>query len=74
LGGTITGEHGVGTEKRQFMSKRFTPVEIAAQRSIKAAFDPAGVLNPGIKLPDSSPEEPDTGLFARSLSTSAISA
>ena len=32
LGGTITGEHGVGTEKIQFMTKRFTPVEIAAQR------------------------------------------
>ncbi|MGB3486133.1 MAG: FAD-linked oxidase C-terminal domain-containing protein [Mycobacterium sp.] len=40
LGGTITGEHGVGTGKIQFMTKRFTPVEIAAQRSIKKAFDP----------------------------------
>ena len=35
LGGTITGEHGVGTEKIQFMTKRFTPVEIAAQRVLK---------------------------------------
>ena len=59
LGGTITGEHGVGTEKRQFMTKRFTPIEIAAQRAIKKAFDPAGLLNPGIMLPDHSPEEPD---------------
>ncbi|WP_308444967.1 FAD-linked oxidase C-terminal domain-containing protein, partial [Mycobacterium paraintracellulare] len=42
LGGTLTGEHGVGTEKRQFMTKRFTPVEIAAQRAIKRVFDPAG--------------------------------
>ena len=58
MGGTITGEHGVGTEKRQFMTKRFTPVEIAAQRAIKKAFDPAGLLNPGIMLPDFSPEEP----------------
>ena len=59
MGGTITGEHGVGTEKIQFMTKRFTPTEIAAQRSIKKAFDPAGLLNPGIMLPDHSPEEPD---------------
>ncbi|WP_307787129.1 FAD-binding oxidoreductase [Mycolicibacterium mengxianglii] len=43
LGGTITGEHGVGTEKIQFMTQRFTPVEIAAQRSIKKAFDQEGV-------------------------------
>jgi glycolate oxidase len=67
LGGTITGEHGVGTEKIQFMTKRFTPLEIAAQRSIKAAFDPAGLLNPGIMLPDQSPEEPDTSGFGAAV-------
>lgn len=67
LGGTITGEHGVGTEKIQFMTKRFTPVEIAAQRSIKKAFDPAGLLNPGIVLPDPSPEEPDTSVFGAAV-------
>ncbi|OBG71309.1 MULTISPECIES: FAD-binding oxidoreductase [unclassified Mycobacterium] len=58
LGGTITGEHGVGTEKIQFMTKRFTPVEIAAQRVIKKVFDPAQRFNPGIMLPDASSEEP----------------
>ncbi|BBX82636.1 FAD-binding oxidoreductase [Mycolicibacterium aubagnense] len=58
LGGTITGEHGVGTEKIQFMTKRFTPVEIAAQRILKQVFDPAQRLNPGIMLPDVSPAEP----------------
>lgn len=58
LGGTITGEHGVGTEKMQFMTKRFTPVEIAAQRVIKKVFDPAQRFNPGIMLPDASSEEP----------------
>lgn len=63
LGGTITGEHGVGTEKRQFMTKRFTPVEIAAQRAIKRAFDPSHTFNPGIMLPDLSPEEPAVGIF-----------
>jgi glycolate oxidase len=67
LGGTITGEHGVGTEKRQFMTKRFTPVEIAAQRAIKAAFDPAGLLNPGIMLPDLSTDEPDATLFSAAV-------
>ena len=63
LGGTITGEHGVGTEKRQFMTKRFTPVEIAAQRSIKRVFDPAGCSIPGSCCPIPRPEEPDVELF-----------
>jgi glycolate oxidase len=67
LGGTITGEHGVGTEKRQFMTKRFTPVEIAAQRAIKRAFDPTGLLNPGIMLPDVSPDEPQVDSFEAAL-------
>jgi glycolate oxidase len=69
LGGTITGEHGVGTEKRQFMTKRFTPVEIAAQRSIKRAFDPIGLLNPGVMLPDVSPDEPNLDFFEAALNT-----
>jgi glycolate oxidase len=67
MGGTITGEHGVGTEKRQFMTKRFTPVEIAAQRAIKRVFDPTGVLNPGIMLPDVSPDEPQLDSFESAL-------
>jgi glycolate oxidase len=69
LGGTITGEHGVGTEKRQFMTKRFTPVEIAAQRAIKRVFDPTGLLNPGIMLPDESPVEPHVSAFEAAVST-----
>ncbi|QVI29283.1 FAD-binding protein [Mycolicibacterium neoaurum] len=67
LGGTITGEHGVGTEKIGFMTARFTPVEIAAQRSIKRAFDPAGLLNPGVMLPDVSADEPDTVAFGAAV-------
>lgn len=67
LGGTITGEHGVGTEKRQFMTKRFTTVEIAAQRSIKRVFDPTGLLNPGVMLPDASPDEPSLDFFEAAL-------
>lgn len=69
LGGTITGEHGVGTEKIQFMTKRFTPVEIAAQRIIKQAFDSGQLFNPGIMLPDVSPEEPALVIFATTLSS-----
>ncbi|WP_430336072.1 FAD-binding oxidoreductase [Rhodococcus sp. ACT016] len=69
LGGTITGEHGVGTEKRQFMTKLFTPVEIAAQRAIKRVFDPTGLLNPGIMLPDESPDEPDMSSFEAAVRT-----
>ncbi|MGE2721752.1 FAD-binding oxidoreductase [Mycolicibacterium celeriflavum] len=67
LGGTITGEHGVGTEKIPFMTKRFTGVEIAAQRSIKKAFDPAGLLNPGVMLPEQSPAEPDADAFGAAV-------
>jgi glycolate oxidase len=73
LGGTITGEHGVGTEKRQFMTKRFTPVEIAAQRAIKRVFDPATLFNPGIMLPDPSPDEPVVGSFEAALHTALTS-
>ncbi|KMO74026.1 FAD-binding oxidoreductase [Mycolicibacterium chubuense] len=67
LGGTITGEHGVGTEKIRFMTKRFSPLEIAAQRSIKEVFDPAGLLNPGVMLPDRSAGEPDTSGFGAAV-------
>jgi glycolate oxidase len=67
LGGTITGEHGVGTEKIQFMTKRFTPVEIAAQRVIKQVFDPEQRFNPGVMLPEASPEEPALGEFEAAL-------
>lgn len=69
MGGTITGEHGVGTEKRQFMTQRFTPVEISAQRCIKRVFDPAALLNPGIMLPDVSPDEPHLESFEAALRT-----
>ncbi|HTU06097.1 MAG TPA: FAD-linked oxidase C-terminal domain-containing protein, partial [Trebonia sp.] len=50
-----------------FMTKRFTPVEIAAQRAIKRAFDPTGLLNPGIMLPDISPDEPPVDSFEAAL-------
>jgi len=67
LGGTLTGEHGIGSEKRSHMAQRFTPAEIAAQRTVKHAFDPQGTLNPGILLPDLLPGEPALPRFAAAL-------
>jgi len=51
-GGSITGEHGVGIEKREYMRWLFTDVDLDAMRRVKNAFDPAGLLNPGKLLPD----------------------
>jgi len=51
LGGTITGEHGVGIEKINSMCVQFTPAERAAFFAIKQAFDAHGLLNPGKAIP-----------------------
>jgi glycolate oxidase len=51
VGGTITGEHGVGIEKINAMCVQFSPAERAAFFAVKAAFDPAGLLNPGKLIP-----------------------
>jgi glycolate oxidase len=51
LGGTITGEHGVGVEKLNSMCVQFSPAERAAFFGIKRAFDPPGLLNPGKAIP-----------------------
>ncbi|MFE3141069.1 FAD-binding oxidoreductase [Streptomyces scopuliridis] len=47
LGGTITGEHGVGTLKKEWLSRELGPVGLELQRGIKRTFDPLGLLNPG---------------------------
>ncbi|MEU6715272.1 FAD-linked oxidase C-terminal domain-containing protein [Nonomuraea sp. NPDC046802] len=47
LGGTLTGEHGVGLLKRRWLALEAGPVASEVQRSIKAVFDPLGILNPG---------------------------
>ncbi len=51
LGGVLTGEHGVGVEKRDLMGVMFSDVELAQQHRIKSAFDPALLLNPGKVFP-----------------------
>lgn len=51
LGGTVTGEHGVGIEKLSSMCVQFTPAEREQMSSVKRAFDPAGLLNPGKVIP-----------------------
>jgi glycolate oxidase len=51
LGGTLSGEHGVGTLKREFLEEAQGGLAVALSRSIKAAFDPHGLLNPGKVFP-----------------------
>ncbi len=51
LGGTLSGEHGIGVAKRDFMPQAFTPATLAVMRAIKRALDPDGILNPGKVLP-----------------------
>jgi len=47
LGGTISGEHGIGLSKKPFMHYQFSPLELELFRSIKKVFDPENLLNPG---------------------------
>jgi glycolate oxidase len=47
LGGTITGEHGVGAAKRPWLAQRLGEQQMSLLRRVKTAFDPAGILNPG---------------------------
>ncbi len=47
LGGTITGEHGVGVLKKEWLARELGPVGLELQQAIKQVFDPLGLLNPG---------------------------
>jgi glycolate oxidase len=51
VGGTVTGEHGVGVEKLNSMCVQFSPGELTQMLAVKHAFDPAGLLNPGKVIP-----------------------
>ena len=50
LGGTVTGEHGVGRLKRAWLARELDPVALDAHRAVRTAFDPLGILNPGAVL------------------------
>jgi FAD/FMN-containing dehydrogenase len=58
VGGTITGEHGVGSDKRKYMPLVFSPVELAVLEAVRSVFDPEGTCNPGKVLPDVDPAAP----------------
>ena len=51
LGGTLSGEHGIGLVQRPYMDIAFDPVQLDLMRSIKRVFDPLGIMNPGKVLP-----------------------
>lgn len=51
LGGTLSGEHGIGIGKREFMRQAHSPQTLALMRAVKAQFDPDSILNPGKLLP-----------------------
>jgi glycolate oxidase len=51
-GGTITGEHGVGLDKRKYMDLVFGPDDLALMEAVRRAFDPSGLANPGKVIPD----------------------
>ncbi len=52
LGGTLSGEHGIGTEKRRFVAQEIDSATLALMRSVKQQFDPRQLLNPGKFFPD----------------------
>ena len=52
LGGVLSGEHGVGLKRRDYLSQFYSREEINLMRNIKRAFDPKGILNPGKIFPD----------------------
>jgi glycolate oxidase len=55
LGGTLSGEHGIGVLKRPYLERALGPLSLEVQRSIKQALDPLGILNPGKMLPERAP-------------------
>ncbi|HEY8756273.1 MAG TPA: FAD-linked oxidase C-terminal domain-containing protein [Candidatus Dormibacteraeota bacterium] len=71
MGGSLSGEHGVGTAKLAFVERQLGTDQVALMRRVKRAFDPAGILNPGKKIPPESPL-PDAGAEP-DLETTAVS-
>jgi FAD/FMN-containing dehydrogenase len=61
VGGTITGEHGVGVDKREYMDLVHSPADLAAMAAVKAVFDPRGLVNPGKVIPEWVVADPGVG-------------
>ena len=64
LGGTISGEHGVGTSKMKYLEMELGQQAIEGMKKIKAALDPKGILNPGKIFPEASKDTAPSGAFA----------
>jgi glycolate oxidase subunit GlcD len=52
LGGTVSGEHGIGLEKREYLPLMYAPADLAAMLKVKAVLDPKGLCNPGKIFPE----------------------
>jgi glycolate oxidase len=52
LGGTLTGEHGIGMMKKEYLAQDLNPVALQQMKALKQLFDPVGILNPGKVFPD----------------------
>jgi glycolate dehydrogenase FAD-linked subunit len=57
LGGTIAGEHGIGTLKEPWLARELGPTAMAWQHRVKSLFDPGGIMNPGKVLAPSRPKD-----------------
>jgi len=67
LGGTLSGEHGIGLLKKQFLELDLGPEAIGIMRKVKDAIDPLGIMNPGKIFPD--PGGPDAFYLGEDSST-----
>ena len=69
-GGSVSGEHGIGHEKRDYLPLMYSPADLAAMLRVRAVFDPAGLCNPGKIFPADRPE----GHGDRNLQSPAMTA
>lgn len=65
MGGAVSGEHGIGTQKRPYLAELEDPLKLDLMRRIKVAFDPQGILNPGTIFDPDTIVDPDTATGAR---------
>ena len=68
-GGVLTGEHGVGIEKKEYMPLMFTPDDLSIMKAFKQAFSPKSLLNPGKIFPDGKKSAQQASIRVGSFST-----